>query len=307
MAGPRRNYTKPWLAIADQIPILQGRGLTVADTSAAEKFLRHANYYRFSGYCLAFETARHVFAAGTTFEDIQAAYHFDAELRDLFTESLEVIEVDLRTAVAHHFGKAYGPFGHALTTSFHPRFDFQTTHAKWLSRLVEETQRSNELFVKHFKSSYLEHPNLPVWAVTEVMSFGSLSRMIGAMHKADRRSVSDQYGLAPVVLSSLTHQLAYVRNLCAHHSRLWDRDWSIKCDVPNDANWRGPNAVDNSRVLFTLLMMKQVMKRSPYLQEFCDAWSTRLRALIQTKLPKANASLAAMGMSATWFNHPMWA
>ena len=62
MSGtPGIPFSKPWLSCADQVQLLQQRGLTVADPQAAEQFLSHLNYYRFSGYCLAFELQRHAF------------------------------------------------------------------------------------------------------------------------------------------------------------------------------------------------------------------------------------------------------
>jgi hypothetical protein len=56
---PRKPFKKRWLSYAEQVALLQSRGLIVADPAKAADFLKHLNYYRFSGYCLAFEQARH--------------------------------------------------------------------------------------------------------------------------------------------------------------------------------------------------------------------------------------------------------
>lgn len=66
-------YNKPWLSIEGQIRKLKSNGLEVSHEKAARLFLRHLNYYRFSGYGLAFETSRHQYRAGTTFEHVKAA------------------------------------------------------------------------------------------------------------------------------------------------------------------------------------------------------------------------------------------
>jgi abortive infection bacteriophage resistance protein len=276
-------YTKPWLSVADQVAKLEARGLQVDDRAEAEAFLRHVNYYRFTGYCLAFENPRHSFPAGVTFSGVVTAYRFDSTLRDLFVEALELIEIDLRTSLAHSFGKTYGAFGHTLPASFHRRFDFKTTHADWLKKLREETTRSNELFVKHFRTKYAEYPDLPIWAVTEVMSFGSLSRMIGALHKHDRQAVADEYGVPAKVLSSATHHFAYARNLCAHHCRLWDRIWSIKPDLPRHADWQPPNVVSNERLFSTLLLMRQFLQRSSEIKDESDRWRDRMNDLLSDR------------------------
>jgi abortive infection bacteriophage resistance protein len=89
---------------------LASRGLVVNDRAAAQAFLSHINYYRFGGYCLAFEKQRHVFRDGVTFEQVRASYEFDLALRDLVTEALEVLEVDFRAAIAYDFGQRHGAF-----------------------------------------------------------------------------------------------------------------------------------------------------------------------------------------------------
>lgn len=75
--APRPIFPKKWESCENQIKILRSRGLVVADSAAAAEFLDHVNYYRFSGFCLAFESTRHTFVAGTTFEQVRAAYEFD--------------------------------------------------------------------------------------------------------------------------------------------------------------------------------------------------------------------------------------
>lgn len=302
---PKSSYGKPWLSVADQVSKLEARGLQVTNRSDAESFLRHVNYYRFAGYCLAFEQPRHSFPVGVTFEKVKFAYKFDSQLRDLFTESLELIEIDLCTSVAHIFGKTYGAFGHSIAANFHQRFDFKTTHAHWLSKLHDETTRSNELFVKHFRQKYIEYPNLPIWAVTEIMSFGSLSRMVGALHKHDRQVVAAEYGIPAKVLSSLTHHFAYVRNLCAHHSRLWDRVWSIKPDLPRHADWMPPHIVSNERLFTTLLLMRKLLLRSPEIKPEADECRDRVNALLSNPPAVGNPS-AVMGLTNNWMDHPVW-
>jgi abortive infection bacteriophage resistance protein len=187
------QYNKPWLSIADQVKQLEARGLVVADRAKAEAFIEHTSYYRFSGYCLAFENTRHVFSGGTNFELIKDAYVFDANLRDLFREATELIEVDLRSIVAHAFGEKHGAFGHIDATKFHPKFK----HSEWLSKLQHETKRSSEIFVNHFRRRYRQFPDLPIWATTEVMSFGALSLMISGMWKSDRQLIARKYKLSP--------------------------------------------------------------------------------------------------------------
>jgi len=196
--APRGLFAKPWQSWADQLKTLESRGVVVTNRSAAEAFLSHVNYYRLSGYCLAFEQARHVFVPGTTFEQVQGAYDFDRVLRDLVTEALEIVEVDARTAISYHFGRHYGAFGHIDPANFYWAF----RHRDWLDKLHSEALRSNEQFVQHFRTAYLEFPDLPVWMVTEVMSFGALSILFKGMLRQDQRAIAQRYGIQPSFLTS---------------------------------------------------------------------------------------------------------
>lgn len=298
----RVPFQKPWLSFRDQVRLLQQRGLIVSDVAAAEAFVSHLNYYRFSGYCLPYQTQNHHFIAGTTFEQIVSTYQFDLTLRDLFTEALEVVEVDLRTAVAYHFGERYQAFGHTRPTSFHPTFN----HAAWLDLIRDETRRSSELFVTHFRNNYLEYPDLPIWIVTEVMSFGCLSRMLGKMHKRDQKPIAQRYGLQPIDLCKAVHHLTYVRNVCAHHARLWDRVWSIKPQLPAGHHWRPPLLPGNDRLFVTLLLLRKLLDGVPALQSFVTTWHARMSLHLHHP-PGAHGAYARMGLTANWHEHPLWA
>lgn len=295
-------YAKPWLSIPDQLQKLKDYGLVVGDEAAACDFLRHLNYYRFSGYGVAFETQRHVFRPGTTFESIRAAYVFDRSLRDLVTESLEVIELDLRAATAHSFGQAHGAFGHINPGKYFFTFD----HAEWLRKLHDETDRSDELFVKHYKKTYNEFPDLPIWVAMEIMSFGALSKMYSGLMKDDQKPIAACYGLQPLTLGSWLHHLAYIRNLCAHHCRLWDRVWAIRPELPVAKMWQPPLLSGNSRLFASLLVQSKLLLHCKAEKTFAHEWKQRIEALIDGQTPNVPDVLARMGMPADWKRHPQW-
>ncbi len=295
------SYSKPWLSYAEQVKLLANRGLIVEHAAAAEKFLRHLNYYRFSGYCLAFETDRHVFVKGTTFEQVVQTYEFDLGLRDLVTEALEVVEVDLRASIAHVFAQARGAFGHVDPSNFFRTFN----HSEWIARVREEAERSSELFVKHFKATYSEYPDLPCWVITETISFGSLSKMVSGMNREDQKSIAIRYGVQPHILESWMHHFVYVRNLCAHHSRIWDRSWTIKPELPPGKHWKPPHLSGNSRLFATLLVLRTMMRHMPAVADFSRAWRLRVEEHMKN-MPLTKYPLTHMGMPKDWDQHALW-
>lgn len=294
-------YGKPWLSYSDQVVLLQSRGLIMADPAAAERFLAHLNYYRFSGYCLAFESQRHVLAAPTTFEQVRAAYEFDLTLRDLVSEALEVVEVDIRTAVAYVFGAAHGPFGHTLRSNFFVEFE----HPEWATLLREEATRSKDRFVQHFKEKYAGFPDLPLWSAMEIMSFGSLSKMIGGMLTEDQNNVARRYGLHQKVFANWTHHFNVVRNICAHHARLWDRVWRVKPLLLTELGWQGQWAPRNDRLYITLLALAYMLKRCGEASVFYRNWRSRVHTLLATP-PSCADPLRIMSLPADWSRHPEW-
>ncbi len=301
MSQPPPSYSKPWLPYAEQVAQLVSRGLVVADPKTAETFLKHVNYFRLSGYCLAFEQARHQFLPGIAFEDIRAAYQFDLILRDLLTEALEVVEIDLRTCFAHHFGQSHGAFGHTDPAKFFHRFE----HADWMIRLHDEVERSSELFVQHFRNGYAEYPDLPIWMLMEIMSFGTLTRMYRGMERADQKAIAGRYGIQPVDFGTIILHLVYVRNLCAHHARLWDRVWDMKASLPRGQFWQPPHVPGNDRLYSTALLLYRFLKWCPAIGSFAADWRARLHALLDTP-PNVPTALAKMGMPTTWKHNLEW-
>lgn len=294
-------YDKPWLSVSDQLDLLESRGLTVNPRPDAEKFLWHLNYYRFSGYCLAFEESRHKFVEGTTFEDVRASYEFDVSLRDLLTEALEVIEVDCRSVVAYIFGDKGGPFGYTDPNNFRPSFE----HDDWLARVREEAERSSELFVDHFRNNYAEFPDLPCWIATEIMSFGALSKLYRGLKDKFQKPIASRYSMQKGDMESALHHLSYVRNVCAHHSRVWDREWAITPRVPHGKSWQPPLVPHRDRLFVTLLLTYRVLKRCSASQKFAVAWRNRVNELMKTP-PNVENALIRMGMPADWYKHPFW-
>jgi len=154
-------------------------------------------------------------------------YVFDKRLRLIFLDAIERIEIALRVDVALLLGKRSRD-AHRNPAEFNLVFGSQqdsggrTAHDKWLDRRDESFRRSQEEFVKHFKVKYRgEYP--PIWIAIELWDFGTLSFVLDGLKLADQTKLADKYGLRPVLLTSFVRNLNNIRNICAHHSRLWNK------------------------------------------------------------------------------------
>ncbi|MEI8257328.1 MAG: Abi family protein, partial [Deltaproteobacteria bacterium] len=262
MSGSRlmpTPYTKPALTIAEQIDLLRTRGM-VLDQPAAMKALEQLGYYRLSGYWYPFRkfdaagVRLDEFRLGTTLDAVISQYEFDRALRLELLNAIERIEVALRTAVTYHFAHHAGPQGYADPAHFRTGF----AHADWLSRADDEVSRSREKFIEHFAAKYEGFPRVPIWMLTEVVSIGSLSKLLTGLATPIQSGIARQYKVHQVVLTSWVHALTVVRNHCAHHARLWNREFGVKPKRPErDLRWA---ALDNGRLFAVLLVLRHMLR-----------------------------------------------
>jgi abortive infection bacteriophage resistance protein len=295
-------FSKPWLPYRDQLRLLVSRGLGIDDSARAATILSHLKYYRFSGYCLAFEARRHQFRSGVSFEQVYGAYEFDRELRRLLTEALEWVEIDVRTVVAHEFARRHGPFGHLDAAVFYRLFD----HHAWLERAREAARRSNEVFVAHHRDRYREFPDLPIWVLVEILSFASVSRLFAGMLREDQKAVAGRYARQPGDLASWLHHLSYVRNSCAHYARIWDRIHPIAPRRPAGASWTTTTVPRNDRIYMTLLVLASMVSRIDALSVARRAWARRVEEHVETRTPCLDHAMSQMGLPPDWMAHPEW-
>lgn len=229
------KFAKPSVSIADQIALLEARGMAVPDPGHASHCLKHISYYRLRAYWLPFEgpapaDGEHQFKDDTTFDEVLSLYVFDRRLRLLVMDAIERIEVSLRGSWAYHLAMKYGPHGY-LEPGNYNRADY---YAKAFASLIDEIERSKDTFIVHYRTKYDDPEHPPIWMTAEVMSLGQLSKWLGNLKlRADRQSIAKPYGLDERVLVSLAHHLTYVRNICAHHGRLWNKQFTVTMTVPN--------------------------------------------------------------------------
>jgi len=303
------NYKKPALTFSEQLDHLKHRGLVIDSEEEALRQLSSISYYRLSGYWYPFrerDAQRQIdnrFIEGTRLDQAIELYEFDRKLRSLILDAIERVEVAIRTQITYHIGHKYGAFGHTDASNFHHKFN----HAKWLAKLEEETRRSSDEFIRHYKDKYNGFPHIPVWMLTEVMSFGALSFFYTGLrndHKKgieDKKAVAEHFDLHHKRLGDWLHTLTYVRNVCAHHSRLWNRELAIRPDKVKLPEWSRPITPRNDRIFYVLLMLRHLLGRIGNDQ----GWSDEVTELIKPIADIPSYRLA-MGIPEEWQLHPIW-
>ena len=261
--------------------------------------LKRIGYYRFSVYWrpLLANKRNLVFKPDASFDTAFALYKFDRELRQLLLSELEKIEIAVRSQMAYSLSTAYGTFWLENETLFS---DTQKHHDT-LAKINGELARSDEEFIISFKSNY-SNPVPPSFITLEITSFGTLSRLYENL-KSDvaKREISQTFGLADVVFISWLHGLAYIRNVCAHHARLWNKPLQIQPLFPRRTRhtWLTDRTASNNRVYYALSMII-------YLLNTVNPNHTFKQKLESLFVKYPNVDRAAMGFPAGWQSEALW-
>ena len=229
--------------IDEQIRILSERGMNV-DIDLARQWLRSVSYYRLSGYWYPYReqlqsaprtpARADSFVPGSTFSEVADLYEFDRKLRTLVHDGIERIEIALRTRVGEWI-VTHGPLAHQEKNLFRPDFD----HRTWLKTARRRIQRAegNNAAIRHYADKY---EGYPFWVLAETLDFADISKLYAGLPANAQHEISRSFGfiVEPMTLkrkhrknyytrdplARWCEQLTVVRNVCAHHGRLFNRN-----------------------------------------------------------------------------------
>ena len=242
-------------------------------------------------------------------------YVFDKELRLLLLDPLERIEIALRSNIADLLGlrnnwahrEAAELDGNFITKASNRKHQL-TRHQDWLVEQDNNFNRSREVFALHYRDKYLPPP--PIWVAKEVWDWGMLSHFFSGMKHADKNAIAAQYSPQATGrnMASWIRAMNDVRNICAHHSRLWNRGLKVEPTLPKGVNVpdldhiRG-NTHSLNRLYGAALVMRYIMQKlHPNSQ-----WHVRFRTLVLTKAPTNSIiDQKSAGFPNGWETLPIW-
>lgn len=213
---------------------MQASGIEVLDIAKAENVLLEIGYYRLKGYFFdLIDPTTKKLPIGTTFDMILSIYKFDTELSRILFEFLTKIEIALRARLV----VALSNYNDALILNDPSKFEDKERYWKNQTSIASEIARSSDVFIKH---NFKKHEGaIPIWAAVEVMSFGTLSKVIKTLKTGEKSAYSTLASYyrfktskgkmaAPSkeMLSSWIQAVSVMRNICAHNSRIYNRSFS---------------------------------------------------------------------------------
>lgn len=310
--------SKSWFSFEQQLDSLKNKGMSVSEDTAALSYLERLGYYRLSGYWYPFrqmdpdikEKRLSLFISNTNFKHIVELYIFDKKLRLLALDALERIEMAIRVDIAHILGKK-NPQAHEQANKFDGNFakkiikkgkdKGKTEHQVWLEKHNQLLSRAKkEPFIVHYKNYY--QGVIPIWVAIEVWDFGCMSRLYAGMTFSDKTLIAQKYNVNAKQLEQWLRSLNFIRNVSAHHSRLWNAnilEQSARVDF--DPNWL---CLPNYRPFFYFCIMQYLLKT------ICpnSNWHLRFKILLNQfpAVPKGTVSLKDFGLTVNLEDWQLW-
>lgn len=305
-------YSKPHLSYEAQLNILTARGLSVSDRENAIWWLSNFGYYSFGSYLYTMRKIENKkvqddFLEGATFECAIALIQFDQTLRRLCLDALEVIERSIKVRTAFALGK-FDKFAHSVFEFFESR-DIQRSRKKfesWQNSHKSKIKRRHHETLPKFVKKY-GHP-LPIWVATEAMDFGDLDNLISQLKNQYQLEIARECNFQIASeFASWVSTLRCVRNIAAHHERLWNRTLVAIPSTPTKPKdqWFDGLPRDQkywSRTYVALLIIAKFMNNFDPKND----WAFKVGQHLLTLPVGVGISYERMGAPPNWQKSPVW-
>lgn len=269
-----------------QVELIKKKGFCIEDDDECIEFLHQANYYRLMAYLLPFKKRDGSYVKGIDFNRIKRIYEFDGRLRSLLFQSIEEIELYLRTQFSYYSAHKYGTLGYMDKNNYSERLEAESFF-RHVDSCIEDHKKT--MVVKHHKEKY--GGQFPIWVVIEFFSIGMMSYYYAGMKTEDQKALAkDLYAANPALLKSWMRCLTDLRNQCAHYSRLYAWVFSAIPKMPRECSFV------SDRKLFSQIMMIKFLY--PNKQKWNSKPLNELKALIEEH--GEDISLRHIGFPENW-------
>lgn len=297
------RYFKPAKSPQALLRHLRSKGLkTKGQNAAALRALEFIGYYRLLSYMRPLQDAQKQFFPSVQFDDVLCLYDFDRRLRLVFMDAIDSIEVGFRAAIVNTLATNKACGSHFYLDAIH--FEDCKKHRDLLRQVLALRESAA---LNHYYANYNTPALPPVWAVLEAMSIGQMSRLFCDLHLDHRKTVAAKFGYDETVLVSWLKSLTILRNVCAHHGRLWNA--SITASAPKYAHaiaGEFPSHNDRGRMFARAVVAQALLTK---IDPTAD-WSHRFKELMGTlpiaTLSKSGLTTSELGLIPDWDTRTFW-
>lgn len=298
------QYNKPPLTTEQQADLLLSRGLNGISKEDLTVKLKSINYYRLRGYTYPYQNnsiTETPFLPDNDWKNIWNDYVMDSRLRSLLFESISHIEIAIRTELEYEMSLKFGSRWYGESEYFYDK----TKHSSDFDELQKDWNRSHEDFKNHYEEKYdpLLYP--PAWMIFETATFGVVSKFYSNIDSVvpEKAKIAEFFGFSKSsvkILVSWIHHLNTVRNICAHHSRLYSRVNIIKPVFPKKINgaWVSSWPKDD-RIYASVCIIKKLLDICAPELDFVGQLKPIINMARKEQLP-------SMGFPENWESEPLF-
>ncbi len=300
---------KPYTTYEEQLRILDEKHLVISDREEAISLLKRCSYFGLiAGYKHPFKDKNGNYKVHTTIKDIYALYRYDMELRELFLKNILVIENHIKSLISYYFCKSFGELETAYLNA--NNYDYNITKQDDINKLISKLKYAmndcdSHPYLQHQRDN---HGNIPLWALTRVLTIGIISKMYSLMKPQTQTLICKEFPyISEEELAKMIDLLSRFRNVCAHNERLYDYKYlkgDIRTtDVHKILNLRKQKGyyVQGKKDLFAVVIVFKYLLSDEEFSLFIDKFDYATNQLLsETRILQQGQILKLMGFPQNW-------
>ena len=280
-----------------------------ADRQETIHLLNSIGYYRLSGYLVPFKViGTDAYRDGATLQTVWELYTFDRHLRLLAMDALARIEIAIRALIVrHHTARNPDPFAYTQQANL-PKLT-KTQHAALLQHIADSIKNAKEEpDIRHLTAKYGISDYPPVWTMMEHVPMGSVTYYYEGLPDTVQQDIANTFFVRPSAFSAFLMTLKNARNVCAHHSRLWNRHMKARISkkIGKAAELQPFCECFNAQTNFTYTTTFTLLSLCAYCMNIIrpeSQWKDRCQKLLRTATPFI---LRGMGVPPNWQTLTLW-
>jgi abortive infection bacteriophage resistance protein len=253
--------------------LLKNRGLKNRNNLDLDDVIFSNGYFRLNGYLRYFESLEgknKIFTCDTDLFDIVKIYELDSELRSLILKAEEIFEIAFRARFSYFFSVFFDPYSYLIKSIYKLSKNKNKSFAEELVREIKKwISVSKEPCILFYKRKKVR---IPIWVVIEILPFNTISKMFGLLDNFNcNKAITRSFNITNHNndFAQIVKTFVILRNICAHHGRLWNRKLQTYPSLPKQFE---KEAIEYSResimgVLVLLTEAIRIIKRNTLLPD----------------------------------------
>ena len=274
------------------INLLEEKGIIIQDVDYAKNELMKRGYYSLiNGYKNLFlerdEKGEllipHQYTMETKFEDFVNLYEFDKKLRAILYNGLLSYEASLGAEIAYRFSEAFPKEYSYLDINNFNHDDNDTVQVlktinSLASKIEQESHKNGNNAIKHYLN---KHNCIPLWVLTEFMTFGDLNYFYSNCKDRIKQKISRDFtqrykttynlrqtnAIMPEIIEHINHMVNMFRNAVAHNEITYSKVINRGPNMRSIRHVLGQNELPTSSqpgVFELIVSLRLVLDKSEY-------------------------------------------